>query len=120
VFSGPEIDSALDSYLAPAKSHPVDTVILGCTHYPFLADSITRKLQGARLVDPAEHVVVQIRKELEVNNLLNPSSEPGTVQYYTSGSPRDFDHLAALLLEHPVTCQKASFSVKPNGALRVD
>ena len=54
MIDGPEVESALLEYLVPMRAARVDTLILGCTHYPFLAGAI-RRILGPRvaIVDPA-------------------------------------------------------------------
>ena len=64
----------------------IDTLVLGCTHYPFAAD-IFRELLGAdiQLVETGQPVARQTRRLLEAQGLLNPSGS-GRVQWQTSGS----------------------------------
>lgn len=65
----------------------IDTLVLGCTHYPFAAD-VFRELLGAdiQLVETGQPVARQTRRLLEAQGLLNPSGS-GQVQWQTSGSP---------------------------------
>jgi len=65
----------------------IDTLVLGCTHYPFALD-IFRELLGPhiQLVETGEPVARQTRRLLEAQGLLNPSGS-GQVQWQTSGSP---------------------------------
>ena len=70
---------ALDTtrfYLNELISQDVDTIVMGCTHYPILENTI--KLVAGKninLVNPAKETVVEIRKYLEYNNLLNEEAE---------------------------------------------
>lgn len=65
----------------------IDTVVLGCTHYPFAAD-VFRELLGPRirLVETGEPVARQTRRLLASGGLLHPGGH-GTVCFQTSGSP---------------------------------
>lgn len=67
----------------------IDTVVLGCTHYPFAAD-VFRELLGSdvRLVETGEPVARQTRRLLESGALLRPVSRSGAVHFHTSGSPQ--------------------------------
>lgn len=67
----------------------IDTVVLGCTHYPFAAD-VFRELLGpdVRLVETGEPVARQTRRLLESGALLRPVSGSGAVHFHTSGSPQ--------------------------------
>lgn len=65
----------------------IDTLVLGCTHYPFAAE-VFRELLGpdVQLVETGEPVARQTRRLLEAQSLLNPAGS-GTVRFHTSGSP---------------------------------
>jgi glutamate racemase len=66
----------------------IDTVVLGCTHYPF-ASAVFRELLGSdvRLVETGEPVARQARRLLEARNLLNPQGS-GRMQWQTTGDPQ--------------------------------
>ncbi|MBM3275617.1 MAG: aspartate/glutamate racemase family protein, partial [Candidatus Sericytochromatia bacterium] len=67
-------DSAVAEALAPLKRHEFDAVVLGCTHYPLLANVIGRRLgSGVKLVDPAEEAVRELAWILFERELLAPS-----------------------------------------------
>lgn len=65
----------------------IDTLVLGCTHYPF-AEEVFRELVGpeVRLVETGEPVARQTRRLLEQKGLLNPEGQ-GRVEWQTTGSP---------------------------------
>lgn len=65
----------------------IDTLVLGCTHYPF-AEEVFRELVGpeVRLVETGEPVARQTRRLLEQKGLLNPAGQ-GRVEWQTTGSP---------------------------------
>jgi glutamate racemase len=73
----------------------IDTVVLGCTHYPFATD-VFRELLGehVQLVETGQPVARQTRRLLEQQGLLNPRGE-GKVQWQTSGSPEALRGAAA-------------------------
>jgi len=77
----------------------IDTVVLGCTHYPFVIPLI-QQIVGAnvRVIDPAPSVTKQIRRVLETNRLKNPSDANGDVKIYTSGDPEELKALLPRLL----------------------
>lgn len=75
----------LEDALLPMLEKNIDTVVLGCTHYPFvipLIEEIAGK--SVRVIDPAPAVARQAKRLLESANLLNPQNEPGEVQFVTS------------------------------------
>lgn len=92
----PEAEEALYIYLGPLKEAGIDTLILGCTHYPFLSPLISRIL-GPKvvLVDPAEATTVEARRELVKRGMIAHEGEV-THQFYVSGDPEEFNRLAEL------------------------
>ncbi len=87
-LDSPLLGELLRSYIAPLIAGGADTLVLGCTHYPFLRPLI-QQIAGADVVllDTGEAVARQTRRVLEREGLLNPSSETGSLQWRTSGDP---------------------------------
>lgn len=86
-LDGPEIESVLHGHLAPMLAAGVDTLVLGCTHYPFIAATIGRILgDGVRLIDPAPAVARQLGRVLARNGLLAAAESAATTAYFTTGS----------------------------------
>ncbi|MFZ5632414.1 MAG: glutamate racemase [Bacillota bacterium] len=86
----PEAVNLLKRYLAPLLDRGVDTIVLGCTHYPFLKDPV-RSIAGPRItvIDTGEAVARQVSRVLEANGLLSPVAKKGREIFHTSGSPRE-------------------------------
>ena len=84
--NGPEPRLILEKALQPMLERNNDTVVLGCTHYPFVIPLI-QEIAGpqVRVIDPAPAVARQAQHLLERDGLLNPGSRPGAVQIYTTG-----------------------------------
>ncbi|MHB9144063.1 MAG: glutamate racemase [Symbiobacteriia bacterium] len=98
-LNGPDTESAVAACLAPLLELGVDTLVLGCTHYPALAPVI-RKFAGpaVRLVDPAEEVARQAVVWLQEHDLLRPAARlPGEHRFLTSGDPEQFQAASAAL-----------------------
>ena len=72
--------------LEPMMAEDVDTIVLGCTHYPF-AIPVIRKIVGpdVRIIDPAPSVARHTRAVLAENGLLNLSETPPELLFHTSG-----------------------------------
>lgn len=88
---GPEAEDAVAACLRPVLANRVDTLVLGCTHYPALAPVIRRIAgPGVVLVDPAEQVAREAVAWLEQHGLRRPSSGEGTRQFLTSGTSDQF------------------------------
>lgn len=97
-WEGPEADATVFESLAPLLGAKLDTLILGCTHYPFLRKVIEAILgEGVRLVDPAEEAVRALGEILSAHDLLAPSRIPAH-RLMVSGDPGGFEQSARRLL----------------------
>jgi glutamate racemase len=77
----------------------IDTVVLGCTHYPFVIPFIQQIVgENVRVIDPAPSVAKQVRRVLEAGGMKNESGAPGDVRFYTSGDVEGLKSLLPLLL----------------------
>ena len=94
-LAGTETRKILEGALRPMLEKNIDTVVLGCTHYPFVIPLI-QKIVGpdVRVIDPAPAVAKQTGRLLEQRGLRNPSQSKGRIEVYTSGDP---DSLKAVL-----------------------
>lgn len=81
------INSLLDTYVAPLVDAGADVVVLGCTHYPWVAEDIARRMPaGTRLLDTGEPVARQLERLLVAGGLLGGGS--GRLRMATSGAPQ--------------------------------
>jgi glutamate racemase len=83
-----ETEAVLHQYLDPLLEKGIDTLVLGCTHYPFLIPMM-RQICGAgvKILDTSLAIARQTRRILEELDLLNPADHPGGETFYTSGDP---------------------------------
>jgi glutamate racemase len=94
-LNGEKTRQILEGALRPMLKKHIDTVVLGCTHYPFVIPVIQEIVgEGIRVIDPAPAVAKQTRRLLEAAGLLDASGETGELTFYTSG---DRGSLRALL-----------------------
>jgi glutamate racemase len=78
-------------YLEDLKEHGVDTLVLGCTHYPILKDVIAEVMgPGVTLVDSAEQTALTVASILAEQHLLRPAGEKGNHHYYVTDIPAGF------------------------------
>jgi len=91
-------------YLKPLKETKVDTVILGCTHYPLLKNIIKKVLgDNVRLIDSAQAVAEEIKKVLINENLLNKNKTASAkLDFYVSDDPEGFSIMAKRFLGKPI------------------
>lgn len=87
-------------YLDPIKKENVDSLILGCTHYPFLS-KVIQEVMGFQvaLINPAYNTVLEIKNILENKNLLNNLQHQRRENYYTTGNPKKVDKIAHLIMK---------------------
>ena len=79
------------TYLGPLKKNRIDTLILGCTHYPLLKSAIQKSVgQGIRLVDSVAPTVRKLASFLNEKQLGYPHSRPGELRIFVSDKPRNF------------------------------
>lgn len=95
-------------YLSDLKESGIDTLILGCTHYPLLRDAISDYMgDSVTLVDSGYETAVYSAKILKEQNLLNDDKTSKNPEFFVSDTPDGFESVAGLFLgrnmEHTVT-----------------
>jgi glutamate racemase len=99
ITSGPEIIAAARQYLAPLKQAGVDTLVLGCTHYPLLTGALSLVMgDGVSLVSSAEETAKDLYKVLVDNDLLRTDASPPTLSFRATGDAASFEKLAKRFL----------------------
>lgn len=84
----PQVRAILEEALGPMLARGIDTVVLGCTHYPFVIPLIEEIAgPGVRVIDPAPAIARQVDRLLDQRGLRNPSDVPGTTRFMTTGDP---------------------------------
>ncbi len=99
-LEGKETRNILEAALLPMLEKNIDTVVLGCTHYPFVIPLIQEIVGNkVRVIDPAPAVAKQVGRLLEVNRTRNESKSRGKIKFYTSGDPDALKSMLPILLE---------------------
>ena len=98
-LDGAETRLILEKSLAPMLAEGIDTIVLGCTHYPFVIPFI-QEIAGpqVRVIDPAPAVTRQVGRVLASRGLLNPGEQPGDLRCLTSGDPAKLQALLPQLI----------------------
>ena len=100
----------LEDALRPMLEKNIDTVVLGCTHYPFVIPLIEEIVgENVRVIDPAPAVARQIERLLQAQGLRSSSGTSGDIKFYTSGDPNALRSLLPLLLGELGNIQKVQW-----------
>lgn len=81
-----QIKSLLVSYMQPLLDKGVDTLVLGCTHYPFVLPLI-RQIAGddVAIVDTGDAIARELKQQLQTRSLLSGNQQYGSVQFWSTG-----------------------------------
>jgi glutamate racemase len=98
-LDSPATRAILEDALLPMLEKNIDTVVLGCTHYPFVIPLIERIAgEKVRVIDPAPAVAKQVKRLLEAGGMLNQNQKEGNVRFITSGNVDPAKKVLSLLL----------------------
>lgn len=91
MFEDPITDQVLERYLAPLLAQDIDTLVLGCTHYPLAREAIARAAgPGVKLVDSAENCALAVMKLLGERQLGAPDDQLGRLDVALTDSTEGF------------------------------
>jgi glutamate racemase len=91
------------SYCAPLKQAEIDTLLLGCTHYPLVAPMLQRVLgRDVRLVTAGHAVAAAVQRALEGADLASPNPDEGTYRFLCTGEVASFRELGTRFLQMPL------------------
>lgn len=101
-IDGPVVRGILQEALGPMLEQGLDTVVLGCTHYPFVIPVIQQVVGSeVQVIDPAPAVARQAARLLGDRGLRSSQDDPGSLRCLTTGEPAAFARLATELLGEP-------------------
>ena len=105
VTSGPELLDCANQYLDPVVAADVDTLVLGCTHYPLLTGVISHVMgDGVTLVSSAEETAKDVYRTLAERSLLRPRGSAAPVhRFLATGDPESFRSVGRRFLGPEVT-----------------
>jgi glutamate racemase len=106
-LNGSDTRALVERYVRPMIAGGADTIVLGCTHYPFLAPVI-QDVAGpsVAVIDPAVAVARELVRRLELADSLSSSATPGAIEFLTSGNPDDVSRVLAALWQEPVKVER--------------
>lgn len=105
-LSGGPTRALVEEYVRPLLERGADTIVLGCSHFPFLTELI-QQIAGPKvlLIDPAVAVARELSRRLQADERLASDMTPGSEQFWTSGPPEDVQRVISDLLMRPVVVQ---------------
>lgn len=105
------IETVVKEYLEPLKAKGIDTLILGCTHYPLLMDIMADVMgPGVELVSAGEESAFELKRMLKAAGKRADETRQGTSEFYVSDRVEDFEQIASLFLQEDLR----------HGARRID
>ena len=101
-FDDPAVETILKKNLLPLLNKDVDTLVLGCTHYPLLREQIAAICGPlVEVIDTAEPVARQLWRRLILRGRLNPGHASGKSEYFSSGEVRTVTHMVRKIMSDP-------------------
>ena len=92
--------AALKKILLPINNLSVDTLVLGCTHYPIIRNEFAQCLKpDVQIIDPADQVAQYTYNIMKRDQMFTDSSVKGKHEYYTTGDIKMFDELGKKVLQ---------------------
>ncbi len=111
-----ELRRAARGYLSPLMAEGIDTLIMGCTHYPLLAGLLQLELgPDVVLVSSAEETAKDVYATLVAGNLLRRSTAPAEHGFLSTGDPAAFERVAGLFLGPELTAVGAAHAEPVGG-----
>jgi glutamate racemase len=99
----------LRTYLNNPKFNQIDAIILGCTHYPLIANEVSQYFENSvKVIDSPTIVANHIFHELNKNNLLRKSKENPNYQFYLSDITKHFEKVAKMIFGNKIEFELVS------------
>jgi glutamate racemase len=123
IQAGGEVDHRTVACVAgacrPLKRAGVDTVILGCTHYPLVRPVLQRELgRGVTIVSSGEAIAAEVEASLEAAGLENDEGRRGDYRFLATGDPDEFRRVGTRFLQLPIGAVEHVEVASPAGAGR--
>ena len=116
----PDTRRILEAAIHPMLEQGVDTIVLGCTHYPFVIPLI-REIAGVDVdvVDPAPAIARQTKRLLEEKYLLNLETKEGQVSLFSTGAPENMRRLLPTLIGEEIAVKLLKWQSDNHGPLHL-
>jgi glutamate racemase len=98
-----QVVSCVEGLCRPLRAAGVDTVILGCTHYPLVRPVLQRALgRGVAIVSSGQAIADEVLGRLEADGLANEENRRGDYRFLATGEPEEFRRLGTRFLQLPI------------------
>lgn len=112
-FDTPVTRLVIDEYLKDIRDAEVDTLILGCTHYPLLKKAIGEYMgEGVKLISPGEEVAKYLVKKITSENAHGEDKDEDRYSYYVSDSVESFEELGGIFLETKINGKVSKIDIE--------
>ena len=112
-FNTPVTKLVIEEYLTDIKNAGVDTLILGCTHYPLLAEAIGEFMgEGVTLISPGAEAADYLKKRLTDDLRHDSSTERDRYKFYVSDSVANFEELGSIFLGKKIDGQVSKIDIE--------
>lgn len=103
VLTGDSLKLVVRDYLNTFKEKDIDTLILGCTHYPIIGELIQKEIgENVKLINPEKTVSEEARKYLTAHDMLSDKNTQGERQYFVTDLTDSFKNVAQMFLGHSI------------------
>jgi glutamate racemase len=114
ITGGPELLACAEDYLLPMRDERIDTLILGCTHYPLLTGVLGYVLgDGVTLVSSADECAKDVYAALTRRGLAHDRPRPASHRFWTTGHPEDFAGIGRRLMGEELIEVVEQFAATP-------
>ncbi len=115
-FTDPDdiiVKSVVERYVTPLLKKQVDTLILGCTHYPILKSAIAKAMgTSVTLIDSGRATANYTAELLREKNLLRDETKHGSCKFFVSDTPENFENLAGIFLGKNIENQVTQIQIE--------
>ncbi|MDD4201900.1 MAG: glutamate racemase [Candidatus Omnitrophica bacterium] len=105
MIKGAIIESVVKEYLKAIKSKNVDSIILGCTHYPLLKSIIAKYLKGVHIIDSSKSISIEIKRTLEKKQMLS-NKKQGILKCFVTDDANNFKTMALMFLDKDISIKR--------------
>lgn len=102
----------VERYLSSLREANIDTLILGCTHYPIIAEAISKALPNVRLIDSGRETAIYAASLLKESNSLSEDNLKGKCEFYVSDTTEGFSTLAGIFLGRDISGQVSHIDIE--------